>query len=81
MILSDLNDHFPIFGQVKELGDFLGNDDSERDLLFRLLLDHIQYEICCGIDNVDMLCGSFISDVTTAYDSVYPIISKKKKNA
>ena len=47
--------------------------------MFRSLLEHIQYEIYCGIDNVDMLSWTFISDVTTAYDSAYPIISRRKK--
>ena len=47
--------------------------------MFRSLLEHIQYDVYCGLDNVDMWCGTFISDITTAYDSVYPIISKRKK--
>ena len=80
MIFSDISDHSPIFAQVMELGDFSGNDDSfvtikcrlknsERYLMFRSLIEHIQYEVHCRIDNDEMLCGTFISCVTSAYDS------------
>ena len=77
VILSDTCDHFPIFAQVKGLGNFSGNDDSyvtiecrmknsERDSMFRSILKHIQYDVYYGIDNVDMLCGTLISDFATA---------------
>lgn len=88
VIFSDISDYCPIFAHVKELGGFSDNDDSfvtikgglrnsEQDSKFRSLLEHIQCEIYCGTDNVYMLCGTFISGVTTAYDSADPIISER----
>ena len=47
--------------------------------MFRSLLKHIQYEVYCGNDKVDMLCETFISDNTTAYESAYHIIYRRKK--
>ena len=66
VILPDISDHFPIYAQVKELGKFSGNiesyftikcrlKNSERDLMFRSLLEHFQYVVDCGVDNVDLL--------------------------
>ena len=83
-ILSDISDHFPIFAQVKEPGNFSGNSDSyvtikfrlknfEQVLMFRSLLERFQYEVFCGIDSVDMLCETFLSDVVSRGKKVLDI--------
>ena len=65
MFLPDISDHFPMFVQVRKLGDLSDNDDSyvtiqcrlktsERELLFRSLLNTFNTRFIVGL--VMLIC-------------------------